>query len=325
MNLFTPWVEKYRPQLISEMIGHDNITQRLQSYLTTKNLPNLLFSGAPGSGKTTAALALARELFGENFQQSFAELNASDERGIDIVRGKIKDFARTLPVSDVPFKILLLDEADSLTADAQQALRRTMETYASNTRFILSCNYSSRIIEPIQSRCSLFRFTPLSDVDLTKLVQRVVQTESLEISQDGIDAVLYVAEGDARKALNCLQGAASMSSNMASKITSEIIYSVSSRARPKEINEMLTVACSGNFLAARKILDKLMVEHGMSGEDIVVQLFQEVTRSKEIEDKIRLLLVEKIGECDFRLSEGANERIQVEALLAGFGTVKGPL
>lgn len=318
MDSIVPWVEKYRPQKISEIIGHSNITERLQAYAKTRNLPNLLFAGSPGSGKTTAALALARELYGEAMQQSFSELNASDERGIDIVRGRIKDFARTLPVADVPFKILLLDEADSLTADAQQALRRTMEKYSSNTRFILSCNSSSKIIEAIQSRCALFRFTPLTGVDLTALVQRVAKAEQLTLDKEALEAVLYVADGDARKALNCLQGASAIST----KITADLVYSISSRARPKEINEMLASSRQGNFLEARKMLDKLMIEYGMTGEDILVQLFQEVSRSKEIEDKVKLAMVEKIGECDFRLSEGSNDRIQLEALLAGFALVK---
>ena len=315
---FTPWVEKYRPAKLDDVMGNPNITTRLKAYVSTKNLPNLLFAGPAGSGKTTSALAIARELFGEDYQSSFLELNSSDERGIDTVRGKIKDFARTIPVSNVPFKILLLDEADALTADAQQALRRTMEKYSSNTRFILSCNYSSRVIEPTQSRCALFRFSSLSPDDVRKLVDLIAKNETLTIAEDAYDALLYVSEGDARKAINCLQGCSVISKN----ITAEAIYSVSSRARPKEIGEMLTFAMEGKFSDSRKTLDKLLYEYGISGEDVVIQLFQEVSRSTTIDDKTKLLLIEKIGECDYRLNEGANDRIQIEALLAGITLVK---
>ncbi|MFH1247146.1 MAG: replication factor C small subunit [Candidatus Micrarchaeota archaeon] len=315
---FEPWVEKYRPSKLDEVIGHSNIVTRLKAYVGTKSLPNLLFSGPAGSGKTTCALAIAKELFSDDYQSSFLELNSSDERGIDTVRGKIKDFARTIPVSNVPFKILLLDEADALTSDAQQALRRTMERYSSNTRFILSCNYSSRVIEPIQSRCALFRFTSLSSEDLKKLVDLIAKNESLTIAEDAYEALFYVSEGDARKAINCMQGCAAISP----QLNAEAIYSVSSRARPKEVNEMLTAALEGKFSEARKLLDKLLFGYGISGEDVVIQLFQEVSRSTTIDDKTRLLLIEKIGECDYRLNEGANDRIQIEAMLAGFALVK---
>ncbi len=311
---FTPWVEKYRPKTLQDVIGHGNITERLIAYVSAKNVPHMLLAGPAGTGKTTSSIALAKDLFGESFQQSFLEMNASDERGIDIVRGKIKDFARTLPVSDVPFKIIFLDEADALTQDAQQALRRTMEKYSSNTRFILSCNYSGRIIEPIQSRCAVFRFTPLSKEDMIKLITMVEKNEGLTVDDKAKEAILYIAEGDARKVLNVLQGAASISK----KITEESVYKLASKARPAEVNQMIKLAFTGNFTAARSALDKLMIEYGLSGEDIMSQVFQEVTRSTEIDDKTKVALVDKIGEYDFRLTEGANERIQLEALLAQF-------
>ncbi len=314
---FIPWVEKYRPAKLSDVVGNEKIVERLRAYVESKNLPNLLFSGPAGSGKTTSALALAKELFGEDYQNSFFELNASDERGIDTVRGKIKDFARSIPVSGVPFKILLLDEADALTADAQQALRRTMEKYASNTRFILSCNYSSRIIEPIQSRCALFRFSSISPDSFKPLVNSIASKESLTLSADAVDAIVEIADGDARKAINCLQSCASISRD----ITVDAIYGVSSRARPKEIGEMLQFAINGKFTDARKVLDKLLFEYGISGEDVVIQLFQEINRST-IEDKTKLLLIEKLGECDYRLNQGANDRIQIEAMLAAFALLK---
>ncbi len=311
MDSFTPWIEKYRPKNLSEVIGHEDITKRLQALVETKNIPHLLLVGPPGCGKTTSILAMAYELFGESFSECFLELNASDERGIDVVRKKMKDFARTIPLARTPFKIIFLDEADNLTSDAQQALRRTMEKYASNTRFILSANYSSRIIEPIQSRCAVFRFSRLSDDEIKKIAVVISKGEGLTIEEDGLNSVVYVSEGDARKAINCLQGAAAISK----KITEKEIYKISSRARPKEVSEMIETAMKGKFTTARNLLDKLMIDYGMNGEDVINQVYREIIQLN-LPDEKKVRIIDKIGEYDFRMIEGAQERIQLEALLA---------
>ena len=307
---FEPWVEKYRPHKLNGITGHKHIVDRLEHFVKSKNLPNMLFAGRAGLGKTTAALALAKELYGEDIFQCFSELNASDERGIDVVRGKIKDFARSIPMASVDFKIILLDEADSLTPDAQQALRRTMETYSKNCRFILSCNYSSRIIEPIQSRCAVFRFKSLEDADIKKIVEDIAKKEGLNVDAKGLDAIVYIAEGDARKAINFLQG-----SSEKGKITEESVFEVSSRARPKEIAEMVSLALKGKFVESRALLNTLMVKYAMSGEDVLDQVYREVI-ALPVPDDIKVQMVDRIGEYDFRMSQGADERIQLEALLA---------
>ncbi|MFH0835145.1 MAG: replication factor C small subunit, partial [Candidatus Micrarchaeota archaeon] len=268
----------------------------------------------------TSVIALANELYGDQLRQSFLELNASDERGIDVVRGKIKDFARSLALSDVPFKMIFLDEADALTSDAQNALRRTMEQYSRNTRFCLSANYSSRIIEPLQSRCAVFRFASLHDEDLQKIIGHVAKAEGLKVDEAAETALLYVSAGDARKVINCLQ-ACSASGN---HVTEDEVYKVASRARPKEVAEMVQLALKGRFTQARQLLDDLMVRYGMSGEDVMAQLYNEVI-ALDIPDEEKVLLVDRVGEYDFRLSEGADERIQLEALLAQIMLIKSRL
>jgi len=306
-----PWTEKYRPRKLAEVYGQREIVERMKAYAKNCSVPHMMFSGPPGIGKTTIALALAHELYGDKYRESFLEMNASDERGIDVVRGKIKDFARTLSLTGVPFKIIFLDESDALTPDAQNALRRTMEMFASNTRFILSCNYSSKVIEPIQSRCAVFRFKPLPEKDIRDMIHHIAKAEKIEVEDEAVKALIYVSEGDMRKAINALQGTAAV----AKKITSELVYKTSSRAQPAEIREMLEFALKGDFPGARGKLDHVMIEYGMSGEDVMLQMYKEIA-SLAIDDRKKVALVDRIGEYNFRLVEGANERIQLEALLA---------
>ena len=310
------WVEKYRPKSLDEVVGQEEIVERLQAYAKTGNLPHLLFAGLAGTGKTTCAIVLARDMFGENWRQNYFELNSSDQRGIDTVRTKVKEIARLAPFGGTNFKIIFLDEADNLTADAQAALRRTMETYSKTSRFILSANYSSRLIEPIQSRTAVFRFRPLKPEAIAEYIGRIAKAEKLKITDDGMEALVYVAEGDMRRAVNALQVAASLGST----VDAEVLYKVSSTVRPEEVKALIEKALQGEFLRAREALDKLLIEYGLSGEDIVRQLHRTVF-DLNIPDESKVRLLDRIGETDFRLTEGSSERIQIESLLAHFALI----
>jgi len=305
------WTEKYRPKTLGEIIDQEEIVSRLQEFVKRAAMPHCLFAGPPGTGKTTAALCLAHDLFGVRFQDVFMELNASDERGIDVVRTTVKEFARMASLSSVPFKILVLDEADNMTSDAQSALRRTMEKYTDTCRFVLCCNYSGRIIEPIQSRCALFRFTPLPDEKILENLHRIAKNEGLKFTETGLKSIVEVAEGDLRKSINTLQAASSMSKG----ITEESVYQVVGRAKPTDVHEMLNHALKGDFIKAREELRHLLVKYGLSGSEIVRQIHSEIFRLA-IPEKKRIDLVEAVGEIDFRLVQGGDEEVQLSALLA---------
>lgn len=307
------WTEKYRPKTLDEVIGQKNITDRLKGYVEAKNMSHLMFAGSPGTGKTTCALALARSMYGDSWRGNFIELNASDDRGIEVVRGKIKDFARTAPVEGAEFKIIFLDESDALTNEAQGALRRTMEKYSKTCRFILSCNYSSKIIDPIQSRCAVFRFRPLSSADVKEFLEKIVTNENLTVEDGTLDALVYIAHGDMRRAVNTLQTAASLNV----PITPDVIAKVSGTANEEEISGILTSALEGKFTEASNRLDKVMIDYGLSGQDIIKQLHSQIFKLP-LDTASKVKLIDRTGEIEFRIIEGSNEKIQLEALLAYF-------
>lgn len=311
MNESSIWTEKYRPLTFEEVKGQTHIVSKLQAFVEKKNMPHLLFAGPAGIGKTTLSLVIARQLFGESWNNNFLELNASDERGIDVVRVKVKDFARTKALGDVPFKIIYLDECDALTKEAQQALRRTMENYTTTCRFILSCNYSSKIIDPIQSRCAIFKFKPLDKDEIFEIIDNVIKKESLDIDTKAKEAIFLASHGDVRRVENMLQSAATINT----KITEEVIFSIASLAKPKELEFVFEKCIQKDFKGARKQLLDIMLQYGLSGLDIISQLQKEVWNTK-LENAIKLEFIKDCGEVEFRLIEGSDEFIQLESLLA---------
>lgn len=308
------WVEKYRPHSLADMIGQGSIVPLLAAYAKRRSLPHLMFAGPPGTGKTTAALALAHDLYGEEWRQNFLETNASDERGIDTVRTKIKAYASTGAIGGVGFKILLLDEADNLTQEAQASLRRTMERYSQGCRFILSCNYSSKIIDPIQSRCAVFRFRAYSDADVRVALERIIQREKRTVEPAALEAILSASSGDLRRAVNLLQLAATY----AEPVTLASIKEVATTPFRDDIERMVESAAAGNFEQARRQLYALFADRGASGEDILrsIHSFLPDLPENVLPRAEKLRLLDYLGEVDFRLSTGASERIQLETVLA---------
>ena len=307
------WTEKYRPQKFSDMVGQTEIIKRVWALTNSMNIPHLLFAGPAGTGKSTLALIVVKSLFKESWRENYLELNASDERGIDVVRQKVKDFARTKALGDVPFKVIFLDEADALTREAQQALRRTMENYTSTCRFVLSCNYLSKVLDPIQSRAVVFRFQLLEKKDIKIRIDLIAENEGLSLSSDAFDALYEASEGDCRRVINLLQATASVSPN----ITPELVNTIVSKAKPSDVKIVLDYALTGDFVNSREKLLDIMLKESVSGQDVIKAIQKEIW-NLPIDNSLKVRLTEKTGEIEFRLVEGADEFIQLESLIAAF-------
>ncbi len=314
-----PWVEKYRPRRLDDVVNQKGIIKRLKQFIKDVSMPHLIFAGPAGTGKTTSALAMVRELYGRKMavNTTFLELNASDARGIDVIRTYIKDFAKAKPPSDISFKILILDEADNMTSAAQQALRRTMEKYTNNCRMILICNYSNKIIPPIQSRCVVFRFSSLNKEDIRGRVKYIAEKEKITLSSDGLNALVEVSKGDCRRAINYLQSCGTISK----KIDQDIVFRVAGEVPPDKIREILQTALEGQLQFSLKLLKDITREYGLSGINIIKNIYREIY-DLPISEALKIELSKLLAEFEYRLSQGGTEEIQLQALLANIVMLK---
>ncbi len=306
------WVERHRPSSVREMKGQRAVVDRLRAYADSGTFPHLMFAGPPGTGKTTAALALTRDVFGEGYRSNLLEMNASDERKLESIRTKVKQFARTAPMPGTTFKVIFLDEADALTPDAQGALRRIMEQFAETCSFILSCNYSSKIVEAIQSRCAVFRFRPLDEEKVLETVLEISKHEGINLDKGAAEAISKVSLGDLRKAITSLQVAASLDPN----VTRELVYETTATAPPEDLHGFFLACKEDGFQPARRRMRGILDRFGLAGTDLVNQLHRELGGVTFLDEIQKLSVTEAMAECDFRMVEGGGESLQLDAMAA---------
>lgn len=312
-SLELPWVEKYRPHTLKDVVGNEDTVARLRAIARDGNVPHMIISGAPGIGKTTSIHCLANELLGpEHIQDAVLELNASDERGIDVVRGRIKAFAqKKVNLPPGRHKIIILDEADSMTPGAQQALRRTMEIYSSTTRFAFACNQSSKIIEPLQSRCAILRFAKLSDQQVLARLVDIIKAEHVEYDNEGLSALLFAAEGDMRQAINNLQSTYSGFGF----VNSDNVFKIVDSPHPVVITRVLNACVSNKLEVALDEIDGLW-KKGYSAVDIVTTMFRIAKNLDTLSEPTRLAFMREIGFTHLRVMEGVGSKLQIAGLLA---------
>ncbi len=305
------WIEKYRPKKLDDILGQDEVVKKLKRYIHEGSMPHLLFSGPPGVGKTTSALALANEIYPENRKANFVELTKSHERGINSIRGRVKEEARSRTLTEKNFKIIYMPRTEDLSREAQSAFRRTMENFSDNVRFILSCNTTSNIIDPIQSRCASFRFHPLRKETAEEWIRYIESEEDFEMDKNAVNVLIRVSKGNLWKLINLLQIAYLIDS----EITEEIIKSAIKETKTADIKGMILKARKGKFGDVREELYDLLIEEGYPPKEVLKMIQEEIYNLPLDKDK-RKKIVSKIGEVDFDLARGSKGQIHLQRLLS---------
>ncbi|XP_054711562.1 replication factor C subunit 5-like [Uloborus diversus] len=309
-----PWVEKYRPEKLDDLIAHEDIIRTINKFIKEDRLPHLLFYGPPGTGKTSTILACAKQIYSPvEFGSMVLELNASDDRGIGVVREQILNFASTRTIFKSGFKLIILDEADAMTNDAQNALRRVIEKFTENTRFCLICNYLSKITPAIQSRCTRFRFGPLTNQQILPRLEHVIELEKLNVTEDGRKALIDLAQGDMRKVLNVLQ-CASLAFDV---INEDNVYACVGHPLKSDISKIVNWLLNDDFVSAFKNINHMKTTKGLALQDILTQVHLYVHRI-ELAVEVKIHLLEKMASIEDHIAAGANEKIQLSALIAAF-------
>ncbi|EQC40585.1 replication factor C subunit 3/5 [Saprolegnia diclina VS20] len=308
-----PWVEKYRPSSLSDLIAHADIVATLNRLIDSQKMPHLLFYGPPGTGKTSMMLAAARRLYGNNYQSMVLELNASDDRGINVVRDQIKEFAGTKKLFSDGIKLIILDEADAMTNDAQFALRRVIEKYTKNARFCLICNYVSKIIPALQSRCTRFRFSPLEEHQVRDRVEHIAKLENVAMTQDGFQAVLRLGGGDMRRILNILQ-ATSMAHD---EVNEANVYLCTGNPLPADMTALCNWLWTAPFEESVKQCMAMQLQKGYATTDILQHVYQN-TNELELPPAARMYVYDQLAHLEHRLCSGTSESLQLISLVAIF-------
>ncbi|PCH36344.1 nucleoside triphosphate hydrolase protein [Wolfiporia cocos MD-104 SS10] len=308
-----PWVEKYRPVTLDDVVSHKDITSTIEKFIEKNRLPHLLFYGPPGTGKTSTIMAVARRIYGRDYRKQILELNASDDRGIDVVREQIKNFAETRTLFLKGFKLIILDEADMMTTAAQAALRRVIEQYTKNVRFCIICNYVNKIVPAIQSRCTRFRFSPLPIAEVERRLNGVIEAEGVKLTEDGKQALLKLSKGDMRRALNVLQAC-----HAAYDLTGEAeIYNCTGNPHPSDIETVVNSMLSDDFTVSYKMISALKIERGLALPDLLNGAYEYI-ETIDFKPHVRVYLLDFLATTEHRLSTGASEKIQLTALLGAF-------
>lgn len=315
-----PWVEKYRPKEMSDLVSHDEIIGTITRLIDAGKLPHLLLYGPPGTGKTSTILACAHKMYGKRFSSMVLELNASDDRGIDVVRDQIKEFASTRQMWTTAPKLIILDEADNMTNVAQFALRRVIEKYVSNARFCLICNYSSKIIPALQSRMTRFRFAPLSDEQAMSRTKVVAEAENVRLADGGLEACVRLGNGDMRRCLNLLQ-----STHMGFGLVTEAnVYQCAGQPTPKDIEEILRMLLEEDFTTAFKGIWAMLQDKGIAMQDVLTELHEHCLRLQS-KNLPKALLIASLADAEARLAVGTNEKLQLGGLVGVFQVSKASL